>query len=76
MLLVLVGDCSAHRPSAGWLPWTEFYGCLFPIVAATPAPFMLRRGQGLNAMAASRRGSTRLEDELLPAMRASWSGSM
>ena len=38
MLLVLVGDCCAHRPSAGWLPWTEFYGCLFPIVAATPGP--------------------------------------
>jgi hypothetical protein len=31
---------------------------------------MLRRGQGLNAMAASRRGSTRLEDELLPAMES------
>ena len=31
---------------------------------------MLRRGQGLKAMAASRRGSTRLEDELLPAMES------
>ncbi len=31
---------------------------------------MLRRGQVLNAMAASRRGSTRLEDELLPAMES------